>query len=609
MAFTPRSFTEILNDMISYVQARTEVHDFSVGSVVRTILEAAALEDDEQYFQMTQLLEAFRIATATGEDLDRRLGDFNIAREPAKNAFGRVRFVNGNLVYDQVAEDAVSSGTSVRVFDSSDFPVSGYPYIIRVAEGTAAVQDVQVTNNDTSTSTFTLDVGTPLVADITVGQRVSLVTGASSHVISAGTTVQSPPTTSENAKIYTTKEPAFILAGNYYSNEVQVKAQDSGTRGNVGVGRVTQFVSGPPFSGAGVTNTTSIEGGRNRESDRDFRERGLLKLQSLSRGTPLALKASSVGVEDRVTGQRVLSANLIEAFDDDEIILYIDDGTGFTPDIVAYPSSVVAAGGVSLGAVILPLDDGSLFPSSGYIFIGESELVEYVAHPTTNSLTLATALTAGHAAGEVVYFVDYITAGAEAGQRRFRLQNIPVVRGQDEIWIKPGAGAWVELVRDVDYILNRGTGDFILTDEGGLDEGDQVIATYDYYTNLVAEVQKVLEGNPDDSVAYPGVKAAGVFLSVEAPIIRRITVRASISTESTFSESDLVEPVRLAMEDYINSLSIGEDVIRSRLIDAAHNVDGVRDIVITSPSTNVVVLENELPVPYDSAGNSLVTVL
>jgi hypothetical protein len=57
--------------MIAYVQTRTAISDFNVGSVIRTVLEAAALEDDEQYFQMVQLLDLFSFMSAAGEDLDR----------------------------------------------------------------------------------------------------------------------------------------------------------------------------------------------------------------------------------------------------------------------------------------------------------------------------------------------------------------------------------------------------------------------------------------------------------------------------------------------------------------------------------------------------------
>jgi uncharacterized phage protein gp47/JayE len=84
MAFVPRTFEQILDDMIAYVKVQTNLTDFEIGSAIRTILEAAALEDDEQYFQMVQLLDAFSIQTSAGSDLDARVADFNIIRlQPA----------------------------------------------------------------------------------------------------------------------------------------------------------------------------------------------------------------------------------------------------------------------------------------------------------------------------------------------------------------------------------------------------------------------------------------------------------------------------------------------------------------------------------------------
>ncbi len=613
MAFTPRTFEQILTDMIAYVQARTALSDFQVGSVIRTILEAAALEDDEQYFQMVQLLDAFSLTTASGEDLDRRLADFGIPREPAKRAFGQIRFSDGNLKVDDVAVDAIVGATSVQVFDSGRFPNSGFPYVIRIAEGTSRVQDVSVIANTPASNTFTLDVATPLLTDIFVADRVALVTGAASQTINSGTTIQAPPTVSERAKNYITQQPAFILAGNLFSNEIRARASDSGTAGNVGVGRVTKFVGAPPFSGGRVQNTTNMAGGTNRENDEDFRARALERIQTLSRGTPRALRGNSIGVEDPETGQRVTSASIQEAFDLDEVIVYIDDGTGLEPDLAPLPADSLSAG-VLLGATQIELNNGSDFPSSGFIFIeaegvNAAELIEVLSHPQTNILNLVTGLANDHGVGAIVNVIDVVSTGAETGQRRFRVQNFPVVRSTDRVFVKPTAGPWVQLARDVEYVLNKGTGEFIILDTAGLSAGTQVIVHYTFYTNLVAEVQKVLEGDPNDSVNFPGVKAAGIFLAVEAPIIKRITVRATITAEDRFTEADISPGVRRAIEDYINARRIGEDVIRSKMIDVAHNISGVRDITITDPTSNITVLENELPVPFDSDGDSLVTVL
>lgn len=611
MAFVPRSFTQILTDSVAYVQSRTTYTDFTVGSAIRTVLEAAALEDDEQYFQMVQLLDIFSYTTAAGEDLDRRLADFNIFRLQARPSFGEAKFINTNLIQDDAATDSGSGNTSVVIFDSTGFPVTGYPYTIRIAEGTNRAQDAVVSFLNTLTNTFTVGA---LVRDVEIGDRVALITGASPYTVAPSTNIQAPATSSESAKIYRTSEVATIPAGNYYSNLVNIVATTSGTSGDAGIGRVSQFVGAPSFAGASVTNPNIITGGALRESDGDFRARAVEKLQSLSKGTVLALKASSVGVTDQNTSQRVISSNVLEDFagDPEEVIVYIDDGTGFTPDTVSPAFDSVAAGfPVSAGDATITVDDASDFPSTGFVLVNEDFLLEYVS-VEVNVLTLASLVPVGSSAsvGDTVRRIDYLSTGTEAGQRRFQVNNPPVVRNTERIYIKALLDiTWTLLVANTDYILNKGTGEFSIIDTGGLGAGTQVIAYYDYYTNLVAEVQKVLEGDPDDSVSYPGVKAAGIFLAVEAPVFRRITVRLSIAAEVTFVESELAPLVQLEIETYIRGLKIGNDVIRSRIIDSAHNVQGVKSVLLTLPTENVIVLENELPVPFDSSGNSLVTVL
>jgi uncharacterized phage protein gp47/JayE len=612
MAFTPRSFNTILTEMIAYVQSRTEITDFTVGSAIRTVLEAAALEDDEQYYQMVQLLDIFSFTTASGENLDRRLADFNIIRRDAQLAFGKVAFTNGNLKTNLAAADAVSGSTSVRVFDSSAFPVTGFPYTIRLAEATTRVQDATVLALDTATNIFTLSTG--LLSDLEVGDRVSLVSGASSQNIPISTNIQSSATTSEDSQIYITTEIATIPAGNFFSNEVNIVATTAGPNGNTGAGRVNQFVGASPFTGAGVTNDSSISGGLSRETDEELRARAVDKLQSLSRGTVLSLKAESVGITDPGTGQRVISSNVLEdwAGDPDEVIVYVDDGTGLTPDLVSLASGV-ADGLQANPSSTITLVDASTFPSSGFALVnndvGNDFLAEYVSI-TGNVLTLASPTTIAIEDAAIVRRVDVVSEGAEEGQRRFTLRNPPIVRSTDRIWVKePLATTWTQLTANVDYILNKGTGEFSIIDENGLGINTEVIASYSYYTNLVAEVQKVLEGFEDDSVNYPGVKAAGVFVTVEAPSSKRITVVMSITAETTFVESDLAPLVQSSVENYIRGLKIGNDVIRSRIIDAAHDVQGVRSVSIVEPASDIVVLENELPTPFGTNDESLVTVL
>jgi uncharacterized phage protein gp47/JayE len=606
--FTPRTYDEILADMIAYVQATTELSDFNPGSIIRTILEAAALEDDEQYYQMVQLLDIFSYTTATGDYLDRRLQDFFLVREPAKTSTTKVRFYNLNIISSQVSLDAAAAASTVKVFSSGSFPNPSPSYKLRVGEGTTRVQDITVTALNYTTNTFTLS--TPLLFPIYVGDRVTYI-GTDSYSIPSGTSILAPATVSESSKTFMTQEPAYILAGNFYSNEVTAKSQSAGSASNVGVRRISQFAAAAPFPGAGVINVTDASGGRDRESDQDFRVRAVRRLQSLSRGTPLALTNAALSVTDNITGQRVVSANIVEDFVNDEVIVYIDDGTGFTPDYTVLTADSLASSSI-IGAGTLTVNNVADFPSSGYILVvsagTNTELLNYTkTDSVANTLTLASPATKVHTSGDIVLFVDYITDNTKSGQRRFRTQNFPLVRGTIRLFVNQGT-TWQELLETQDFIVNKGTGEIQLVSVLGLAASSKVVAYYSYYTNLIAEVQRTLEGNLDNSVNYPGYKASGIFLAVEAPNLKRVTVKAVISAEDGFNESDLAPTVLSNIEAYINSRKIGEDVIRAKIVDVAFNVTGVKDVTIVVPTGNVTVLENELPVAFDSSGNSIVTV-
>ena len=76
--FKSRTVEEILNDAINYVHYNTNLTDFNVGSVIRTILEAMALEDSDQYSQMEIILKSFFLEGASGSVLDDRAAQFDV---------------------------------------------------------------------------------------------------------------------------------------------------------------------------------------------------------------------------------------------------------------------------------------------------------------------------------------------------------------------------------------------------------------------------------------------------------------------------------------------------------------------------------------------------
>ena len=298
----------------------------------------------------------------------------------------------------------------------------------------------------------------------------------------------------------------------------------------------------------------------------------------------------------------------MEDFAANEVIVYIDDGTGLTPDITALPTSV--ATGLLASPNILTLNSPDEFSSSGFLLVegdgGGLTLHEYESL-TAGTATLVDPLVDDVTAQEVRQ-VQVVSTSTEEGQRRFFLNNPPVVRSTERVYYKLAAGTSFVLLGSSEYVLNKGTGEFIIVSTAGLPAGTQVVVSYNYYTNIIAEVQKVLEGDINDATNYPGVKAAGVFCTVEAPTIKRVTVNATITAETTFIVSELAPLVEQEIAAYINSLKIGRDVIRSRLIDFAHNVQGVRSVTITQPTSDITVLENELPRAFDASGDSIITV-
>lgn len=110
MAFQIKNFVSIVAGMINHVRSsQSAVTDFNVGSVVRTMLEAPAVEIDELYQQMfVGLREAIPVAT---------YNSFSFARLAAAAAVGVVRVT----ITASGSATLIPAGT---VFSSPDAPVN-----------------------------------------------------------------------------------------------------------------------------------------------------------------------------------------------------------------------------------------------------------------------------------------------------------------------------------------------------------------------------------------------------------------------------------------------------------------------------------------------------
>ena len=159
------------------------------------------------------------------------------------------------------------------------------------------------------------------------------------------------------------------------------------------------------------------------------------------------------------------------------------------------------------------------------------------------------------------------------------------------------------LVTSEKYTVNPASGQINLLAAyypTGLTAGQAVTGDYTYFTGLIAEVQKVIDGDSADRVNYPGYRAAGVLVRVVVPSIVYQAVIANITVLSGYDQSAVAESVTAAISQYINSLSISDDVILERLSERALSVAGMYDVSFSSPTENQVITDSQMARVLDS---------
>lgn len=124
-----------------------------------------------------------------------------------------------------------------------------------------------------------------------------------------------------------------------------------------------------------------------------------------------------------------------------------------------------------------------------------------------------------------------------------------------------------------------------------VDDGTQTISA-----ELLAEIEKVLYGDPSDIANYPGKNAEGIGYSITVPTIIDVNIGISayrlpsVKVDLTTIKSD----IETAIEQYVNTRQLGEDVVLSEVVRIGKNSNAaIYDLVVTSPLTNIAINENE----------------
>lgn len=145
------SFSTLVQQAAAAAQSASRaVLDFTVGSILRAIMESVAGIVMWLQYLVVEVLRISRAATATGADLDTWLADFGFARLPAVAATGSVTFSR----YSSAQSALILPGTTVSTADGSQsFTVTtdttnglwsagqgGYVIPASTASGTVPVQ-------------------------------------------------------------------------------------------------------------------------------------------------------------------------------------------------------------------------------------------------------------------------------------------------------------------------------------------------------------------------------------------------------------------------------------------------------------------------------------
>jgi hypothetical protein len=118
---------------------------------------------------------------------------------------------------------------------------------------------------------------------------------------------------------------------------------------------------------------------------------------------------------------------------------------------------------------------------------------------------------------------------------------------------------------------------------------------YRHYTGLAQVTQWVIDGKVDDPDNYQGIRAAGVQVEVADSVTIPIQVQLSVTTQEGITLSAITNDVKSAVASYINNLTVGAEVIVSSIISTVKAVDGVFDVQVNLPTSNIAIAFNELP--------------
>lgn len=327
-----KSYEQILGTLIRKVQSESGLTDLEPGSVVLSILEAAAESDFSIAADILAALDSIDLDRADGAILDLLAAQKGLSRLPASKASGPVTitdtsFTKTNTTIYQGQPAPIANSTIIYVNDASTWPSTGRLYIGRNTsnvEGPLPYTSIVAVGNY-----FQITLGSSTNKFHNTGETVVLAQGGN-RTIPSGTKVNTGVIGSASPVSFSILDSVTLIDGEDSITGISCICDSLGTTGNIPSDAITTFPS-PPFPNLQVSNAFPFTNARDEEGDIELRDRIKLINSTNINGTNQAIINAVTNLVASDEQKRILSASIAEATGNDPTILYVDDGTAYEP--------------------------------------------------------------------------------------------------------------------------------------------------------------------------------------------------------------------------------------------------------------------------------------
>lgn len=426
-------------------------------------------------------------------------------------------------------------------------------------------------------------------------------TFGSNRAIAIGLVPFVPATETTKEIDFRTTEAGTLFDGDFVTELIDVESSAVGADTRAGSNSITRWQA-VPFANATVTNPASATRGADRELDDPYRQRLKDFIQSLSRATPLAVTTLVSGAEDPETGAQVAFAQIVEPVAPGASDLFITDGTS-TFSLGQQPF---------IGRDVL-IADAEVGDKRGTLSqLGPFNVTSTV--PVTPRLFKSSESGVGTLVG-VNFFEDGSKLWAINQWAGFYLKTddnqFYLIASNTAIRLVLTAGGAIPslgsyaifdfaqppLVPPTDFQFNEATGDVELTTGLGAhhslvaasDGASPSLGAYQYSTGLAAYIQRLVNGDATDFADFPGIRATGSKIVVRVPTVVSRTFTIKVVAARGTTDEAIAPSVSVAVQTYVNSLGIGENVVLSEIIKLIKLLPGVEDVAVIDPLTNFLV--------------------